>query len=192
LMESLRQDLRYALRALARSPAFTLAAIVAIALGVGANTAIFSDVNTVLLRELPYRDPERLVLLCEHNLSSDQLRNPVSPANFLAWRDATRSFEAMAAWVDTPAALTNAGADPMSVQVRQTAAEIFSILGVKPALGRTFTAAEDSPSGSRVAVISYAVWQERFGGRQTAIGETFGLGGVQYTVVGVMPNDFRF
>ena len=191
-METVLQDVRYAARALTRSPAFTFAAIIAIALGVGANTAMFSIVNTVLLRELPYRDPQRLVLLWEHNLSSEQLRNPTSPANFLAWRDATRSFEAMAAWIDVPAALTRPGDDPMSVQVRRTSAEIFSILGVQPALGRTFTAAEDVPTAPRVAVISHDLWQQRFGGRPSAIGQTFSLAGAQYTVVGVMPNGFRF
>ena len=191
-MESLLQDLRYAGRALRRTPAFTVAAIVAIALGVGANTAMFSVVNTVLLRELPYRDPERLVLLWEHNLGSEQFHNSVSPANFLAWRDATRSFESMAAWIDAPAPLTKAGEDPMSVQARHVSAEIFSILGVSPKLGRAFTTAEDAPGAARVAVISYALWRQRFGGRASAIGETFGLGGVTYTVVGVLPNDFRF
>jgi putative ABC transport system permease protein len=191
-MDLLLQDLRYAVRALLRSPAFSLAAIVAIALGVGANTAMFSVVNTVLLRDLPYRDPQRLVLLWEHNLSGEQLHNHVSPANFLAWRDATRSFEAMAAWIDTPGTLTGAGDDPLSLQVRHNSAEIFSILGVKPALGRTFTPAEDAPSAARVAVIGYTLWQQRFGGRTGVVGETFNLGGSQYTVVGVMPNDFRF
>src|SRR5580765_7208990 len=98
-MDLLVQDLRYAVRALLRSPAFTLAAVLTIALGVGANTAMFSVVNTVLLRELPYRDPSRLALLWEHNLSSEEMHNSVSPANYLAWRDASHSFEGMAAWI---------------------------------------------------------------------------------------------
>src|SRR5690242_5876975 len=122
-MDLLHQDLRYAVRALLRSPAFTIAALLAIALGVGANTAMFSVVNTVLLRELPYRDPERLVLLWEHNLSDKQLHNSVSPANFLAWRDATHSFDAMAAWIDTPGSITGGGADPLSIEVRHISAE---------------------------------------------------------------------
>ena len=185
-------DLRYASRALLRSPAFTVAAVLTIALGVGANTAMFSVVNTVLLRELPYRDPSKLALVWEHNLSSEQMHNSVSPANFLAWRDATRSFEAMAAWIDTPGSLTGAGDDPMALQVRHISAEVFSILGVRPAVGRTFTVAEDNPSAPRVAVISYDLWQQRFGGRPNVAGETFSLGGVQYTVVGVLPNDFKF
>src|SRR4051812_23884326 len=114
-MDLVLQDLRYSARALLRSPAFTIAAIVALALGVGANTAMFSVVNAVLLRELPYRAPERLALLWEHNFSSEQLHNSISPANFLAWRDEAQSFEAMGAWIDTPGTLTGAGDDPLSL-----------------------------------------------------------------------------
>lgn len=191
-MDLLLQDLRYAGRALLRSPAFTIAAILTIALGVGANTAMFSVVNTVLLRELPYPDPSKLMLLWEHNLSSEQIHNSISPANFLAWRDAARSFEAMAAWVDAPSSLTGAGDEPMALQVRHISADAFSILGVRPVVGRTFTVAEDNASAPRVAVISYDLWQQRFGGRPNVAGETFSLAGVQYTVVGVLPNGFRF
>ena len=191
-MDLLVQDLRYAVRALLRSPAFTLAAVLAVALGVGANTAMFSVVNTVLLRELPYRDPARLALLWEHNMSAKEIHNSVSPANFLAWRDATHSFDAMAAWVDGPGTLTGGGEDPMSLQVRHVSAEIFPILGVKPALGRAFTTAEDAASAARVAVISHELWQQRFGGRPGVLGETFSLGGAQYTIVGVLPNGFRY
>src|SRR5690242_423061 len=133
-MDLVLQDLRYAARALWRSPAFTLTAVLAIALGVGANTAMFSVVNTVLLRDLPYRDPQQLALLWEHNLSSTKLHNVVSPANFLAWRDAARSFESMAAWFDTRAALTSSGQEPQSVPLRYASAEIFAILGVKPSI----------------------------------------------------------
>ena len=191
-MDLLLQDLRYAARGLARSPAFTIAAIVAIALGVGANTAMFSVVNTVLLRQLPYRDPARLVLLWERNLSAKEQHNSVSPANFLAWRDATHAFDAMAAWIDTPASLTSAGQDPQSVQVRYVSAEVFPILGVTPTLGRVYSKAEDAEGAPRVAVISHELWQQRFAGRGDVIGRPFSLGGVPYTIVGVLPNDFRF
>jgi putative ABC transport system permease protein len=191
-MDLLLQDLRYAGRALLRSPAFTIAAVLTIALGVGANTAMFSVVNTVLLRELPYREPSKLMLLWEHNLSNEQMHNSVSPANFLAWRDATHSFDAMAAWVDSPGSLTGAGEEPMALQVRHISAEVFSIHGVRPVVGRPFTVADDDPSAPRVAVISHDLWQQRFGGRPNVAGETFSLGGVQYTVVGVLPNGFRF
>ena len=191
-MELLLQDIRYAGRALLRSPAFTIAAVLTIALGVGANTAVFSVVNTVLLHELPYRDPSQLALLWEHNLSSKELHNSVSPANYLAWRDASHSFEGMAAWIDTPGSLTGAGDEPMSLQARHISAEVFSILGVKPVVGRTFTVAEDNPEAPRVAVISYDLWQQRFGGRANVAGKTFNLAGVQYTVVGVLPNGYRF
>ncbi|MFL5616708.1 MAG: ABC transporter permease [Gemmatimonadaceae bacterium] len=191
-MDLFLQDLKYAGRALLRSPAFTAAAVLAIALGVGANTAMFSVVNAVLLRELPFREPQRLVLLWEHNYSSPQLHNHVSPANFLAWRDATHSFESMAAWIDGPGALTGVGDDPLSLQVRHASAEIFPILGVKTELGRVFTREEDNASAPRVAVISHQLWQERFGGRADVIGRPFSLGGNPYTVVGVLPNDFHF
>jgi putative ABC transport system permease protein len=177
---------------LLRSPVFTIAAVLTVALGVGANTAMFSVVNAVLLRELPYRDPSRLALLWEHNLSSEEMHNSVSPANYLAWRDASHSFEGMAAWVDTPGSLTGAGDEPLSLQVRHVSAEVFSILGVRPVVGRTYTVAEDNPDAPRVAVISYDLWQQRFGGRANVAGETFNLAGVQYTVVGVLPNGYRF
>jgi putative ABC transport system permease protein len=191
-MELVLQDLRYAARALWRSPAFTLTAVLAIALGIGANTAMFSVVNTVLLRALPYRDPQRLALLWEHNFSSPKLHNVVSPANFLAWRDAARSFESMAAWLDNRVALTSPGQEPQSVPVRYASAEIFSILGVQPAAGRLFTPVDDNPSAPRVAVISHQLWEERFGGRAGVIGQLVSLGGRPYTVIGVLPNDFRF
>ena len=191
-MDLVLQDLRYATRALWRSPAFTLTAVLAIALGVGANTAMFSVVNTVLLRELPYPNPERLALLWEHNLSSDKPHNVVSPANFFAWRDAARSFESMAAWIDTHASLTDAMQEPQTVSVRYASGEIFSILGVKPAIGRLFTPVDDNPAAPRVAVISHQLWEERFAGRASAVGQVINLGGTPYILVGVLPDDFRF
>jgi putative ABC transport system permease protein len=191
-MDLVFQDLRYAVRTLLRSPGFTLAAIVAIALGVGANTAMFSVVNTVLLRELPYPEPQRLALLWEHNYSSNQMHGHVSPANFLAWRDEARSFTSMAAWIDANTTLTGGAEEPLSVQARYASGEIFSLLGARPALGRLFTPKDDTPSAPHVMVISNQLWRERFGGRPSVLGQQVSLEGAPFTIVGVLPNDFRF
>ena len=191
-MHTLLQDLRFAARSLSRTRTFTLAAVLAIALGVGANTAMFSVVNAVLLRELPYVQPERLVMLWERNLSSEKRHNVVNPANFLAWRESAHSFAAMAAFTERRATVTGAGEEPLSVPIRFASAEIFPVLGVNPLLGRAYTPAEDVQGGPNVAVISYDFWKQRFAGRSSIVGETFRLNGNTYSVVGVLPAAFRF
>jgi putative ABC transport system permease protein len=192
-MTTLLQDVRYAIRGLARSRTFTIVVILALAIGVGANTAIFSIVNTVLLRGLPYRQPDRIVMLWEHNLTRQiPLHNVVSPANFLAWQDDAKSFQAISAWSDTQGAVSGGNQEPVSVPVRYASAPIFSILGVKPVIGRAYTRDEDVPNGPKLAVIGYDFWQDRFGGRPNVLGMPFQLNGETVTIVGVMPRDFRF
>jgi len=192
-MSTLVQDVRYAIRGLARSRTFTIVVVLALAIGVGANTAIFSVVNTVLLRNLPYRQPDRIVMLWEHNLTRQiPLHNVVSPANFLAWQDDATSFQAISAWSDAQGAVSGGNQEPVSVLVRSASSQIFSILGVKPVIGRAYTRDEDVPNGPKLAVIGYDFWQDRFGGRPSVLGAPLQLNGETVTVVGVMPRDFRF
>jgi predicted permease len=179
------QDLRYGLRMMRRGPGFAAVAVLTLALGIGANTAIFSVVNAVLLRPLPYRDPVRLVTVLHDGWK------PVAPANFLDWREQSSSFESIAAaqlW-----GLTMTGRDrPEQLELLQTSAEMFQVLGVEAALGRTFTAGEDRPGREHVVVLSHGFWQRRFGGAPDAVGQRVMLDGEPYTVVGVMPPDFQF
>jgi len=179
------QDLRYGLRMMRRGPGFAAVAVLTLALGIGANTAIFSVVNAVLLRPLPYRDPARLVTVLHDGWK------PVAPANFIDWREQSSSFEAMAAaqlW-----SLTMTGRDrPEQLEVLQTSAEMFQVLGVDAALGRTFAAGEDQPGREHVVVLSHGFWQRSFGGGTDAVGRQVMLDGEPYTVVGVMPPDFQF
>jgi predicted permease len=184
-LRQLGQDLRYGLRTMRRAPGFAVVAIFTLALGIGANTAIFSVVNAVLLRPLPYRDPARLVTVLHDGWK------PVAPANFLDWREQSRSFESIAAaqlW-----SLTMTGRErPEQLDVLQTTAEMFHVLGVDAALGRTFADGEDRPGREHVVVLSHGFWQRRFGGAPDAVGRQVTLDGEPYTIVGVMPPDFQF
>jgi putative ABC transport system permease protein len=183
-------DFRFAARLLRKSPGFTAIAVAAIALGIGANTAIFSVVNGVLLKSLPYRDPDGIVMVWERNLPRDRKTNSVGPANFLAWRDENHVFEQIAA--STPSFgvnLTGAG-DPVDVRTQLVNAEFFSILGVNAELGRPFTREEDEKDAD-VVVISHRLWQQRLKA-QDIIGKSITLNGRSQTVVGVMPAGFYF
>ncbi len=190
-MGSLIQDLRYGCRALARSPGFTVVAVLTLALGIGATSAIFSVVHWVLLRPLPFPDPERLVLIAEHNLSKGWERFAVSPPNFLDWRERSRAFESMA--IANGTSLTVLGADePERIQGLAVSSELLPLLGVAPTLGRTFRPGEDRPGAERVAVLRHEIWQRRFGADPSIVGRSISLSGDAYTVVGVMPAGFRF
>lgn len=185
------QDLRYAGRMQRKNPGFTLVAIIALALGIGANTAIFSVVNTVLLRPLPYKDPERLTMVWEDASKHGYPRDTPAAANFVDWRSQNTVFEGMAAIADESFNLTGAG-DPERLEGRRVSANLFPLLGIDPQLGRTFTSDEDQPGSNRVAVLSYGLWQRRFGGDNTIVGKPLNLNGDTYTVVGVMPARFQF
>jgi putative ABC transport system permease protein len=188
-MQILWQDLRYGLRVLRTRPAFTIIAALALALGIGANTAIFSVVNTVLLKPLAYQDPDRLVLVWEHVPQYGFPHNTPAPANFLDWRAQNSVFSGMAAMAGTSFNLTGGG-DPLRITGHNVSAEIFPLLGVAPLHGRTFTPEEDKP-GNRVVVLSHGFWQRRFGGNPGIIGQTITLDGNNWTVLGVMPAGFR-
>ena len=183
------QDLRYAIRLLAKSPAFTAVAVITIALGVGPNTAIFSMINAVLLRPLPYRDSQRIVMLWEtwKARGFDQL--PVSGPTFLDWKSQNRSFEDMAPAFTIPEYGFNvtSGGEPERAQAAQAGANFFSVLGVQPVLGRAFLPEEDKPGGRAVALLGHRFWQRRFGGDRGILGGTIGLDGTSCTVVGVLP-----
>jgi putative ABC transport system permease protein len=179
-------DLRFALRRLTRAPGFTAAAVICLALGIGANTAIFTVVDAVLLRPLPYHAPGRLVGVWEANAMRQSERNTVSPANYLDWRSDNRVFSGMAAVSDVSASLTGAG-EPEEVSVQRATASLFPVLGLRPALGRTFTDAEDIPGGPEVAVLSHRLWERRYNADTAVVGSTIRLDGSTVTVIGIMP-----
>jgi predicted permease len=181
------QDVRYALRALARAPGFSAVAIVTLALGIGATTIVYSLVDGVLLRPLPIRDPERVVLA--RTLSSDKSEMSVSFPDFQDWVARAKSFESLAAWRGFPSNLTGMG-QPRRIFVRQVTANLFSVLGVRPILGRDLTAADDQPGVDRVCLVSYGFWQRELGGDASAIGRRIMLDETPVTVIGVLPADF--
>ena len=186
-MSRLMQDIRYALRLLRKSPAFTGIAVLTLALGIGANTAIFSVVNGVLLRPLPFRDPSRLVLIAER--SSFPVIS-TSYENYLDWRDQSHSFESMEAVRGGAITLTGAG-EPERLNVQMTTAGLFPMLGISAQLGRTFLAEEDRAGGTPVVLLSYGLWQRRFGASKAVIGKPINLDSQPYTVVGVLPPGFQ-
>lgn len=184
-------DLRYALRMLLKNPGFTIVAVVALALGIGANTAIFSVVNTVLLRPLPYRDPERLVMVWEEDSKRGFPQETPAVGNYVEWRDQNQVFESMAAIADQSFNLTGVG-DPERLEGRSVSANLFPMLGIEPQIGRVFSAADDQPGAQPVVMLSYGLWQRRFGGDASIVGKPLTLNGESYTVVGVMPARFQF
>lgn len=192
-MESLKQDLLYGLRMLWKSPGFTIVAVIALALGIGANTAIFSVINTVLLRPLPYAQPDQLMMVWESFPGSRE--NRVMPANFADWQAQNQVFTEMAAWTGQAFNLSgnpSGGGQPEKLEGVRTTANLFPVLGVQPILGRTFLPEEDQPGAAQVAVISHGLWQRRFGGVQNVIGSRMVLDETSYTIIGVMPASFHF
>ncbi|MEO7083690.1 MAG: ABC transporter permease [Gemmatimonadaceae bacterium] len=184
-LDLIRRDLVFAARTLRKTPGFTIAAVLALALGIGATTAMLSVVNGVLLRPLPYADADRLVVI----LFKD--RNPVSPQNFVDWRSQTRSFAELAAaeyWTPNLMGVEQ----PEKIDGLRLTAGMLPMLGVSPMLGRFFTAAEDTPGNEHVAVIGYGLWQRRFAGDSGIIGRTVLLDGERTTIIGVMPSTFQF
>ena len=189
-MDAALQDIRYALRLCLRTPGFTAIAVLALALGIGANTAIFTIVNAVLLDRLPFRDPDRIVVLWEEGAHRPGHSNVLGPSQFLRWGDRATSFESMAGLVDLRANLTSGG-EPEEVVVQYATAPFFTILGVPPLLGRTFSDAENRDPQSAVVVLGYDIWQRRFGGDPGIVGRVIQLNARPQTVVGVMPRGFR-
>jgi putative ABC transport system permease protein len=184
-------DLRYGVRMLWKNKGFTAVAVVALALGIGANSAIFSVVNTVLLRPLPYREPVCLVMLWEDNSKIGYPRDTPAAANYIDWRDQSTVFEGMTATADRSFNLTGAG-EPERFDGKRVSTNFFSLLGVEPQLGRGFVPEEDVPGADHVVVLSHGLWQRRFGSDRGMVGKSITLNGEGYTVVGIMPPGFQF
>jgi putative ABC transport system permease protein len=187
-MGTLIQDLRYAIRMIANNPAFTAVAVLALALGVGANTAVFSVVNAVLLRPLPYAEPERLMILWE---KAPKMDTSVAYPNFLDWRSGQTAFEQITAFRRESFNLIGAG-EAERLQGRMVSWEFFSTFGVKPQEGRDFGPDDDRVGAGRAVILDYAFWQRRFAGDKNLIGQPLTLNNLDYTVIGVMPAQFQF
>ena len=191
IVKDLGQDLRYGFRTLWKNPGFTTIAVIALALGIGANSAIFSVVNSVLLRPLPYSAPERLVMVWEEATKHGYPRDTPAAANYLDWRNQNHVFEDMGAVADQSVNLTGAG-DPERIEGSRANASVFSVLGLSPQLGRAFTTEEDQPGANNVVILSDRLWKRRFGADSGIIGKQITLSGQSHTVVGVMPQQFQF
>ncbi len=184
-------DLRYAIRMLLKSPGFTAVAVITLALGIGANTGIFSVVNAVLIRPMPYREPDRLVVIHQTDLKKGWNWVPPSPADFLDWREQNQVFEEIAAfrvWFHSLAG-TDGAENVLGVR---TSANFFHLLGIGAALGRTFLADEEQPGRDQVVLLTHGLWQRRFGSDPTAIGKTVTIDDRPFTIVGILPPEFRF
>ncbi|MGH9852713.1 MAG: ABC transporter permease [Blastocatellia bacterium] len=189
-MQMLWQDLRYSARMLVKKPGFTLIAVITLALGIGANTAIFSVVHTLLLRPLPFPEPDRLVVLAGKGKET-LLGGTVAYPDYEDWRARAQSFEDMACFLNTGLNLT--GVDPpVAAPSRRVSWNFFPMLGVKPQLGRLFSDQDDRPGATPTALISHGVWTEKFGGDPGVIGKTISLNGAPFEVIGVLPPGFEF
>ena len=189
-MTNVASDMRHGFRVLLRTPLFTICTIAALAIGIGATTALFSVVHALLIRPLPYKEAGSLVVMWEHNLPRNRPRNVISPANFIAWRERSRSFDGMAAFTQNRVTLTGSG-EPQELATLLTSANIFDVLGVSPTLGRGFAAGEDVQGAPRTLVLSSAAWIRQFGGSASVIGQQVTIDGEPVTIVGVMPRGFE-
>ena len=187
--ERIWRDIRFAVRSLLKAPGFTVVAILVIAVGIGANTAVFSVINTVLLKPLTYPDPQSLVHLMN---TGDQGSFPgANVPKFNIWRQQTGIFQLVAAYDNGGAGLNLTGTDqPEQVQGVHVSSDYFSVLGASVIAGRTFTAAEDSPHGGNVVVLSYGLWKRRYGGDRGIVARSIQLNGQPYQVVGVIAREF--
>ena len=182
-MTKLLQDLRFALRMLRRNPLFAIVSVLTLTLGIGANTAIFSVINGVVLRPLPFEEPEELVVIWEQR----QGRNwTVSPANCLSWQETAQAFQAMA-FLESAGLNLTGGTEPERVNGARVSPSVFEVFAVRPMLGRKFSTSEARPGANSVAVLSYEFWQRRFAGNRSLIDRTVTLDDIQYTVVGILP-----
>ena len=188
-MGTLLQDLRFAVRSFVRAPRFTVPAILALAVGVGSTSAIFSIVEGVVLQPLPYRDPDRIVVVWESNVQRSRARNVIAPANFVEWRERNRSFEYLAMVGPSRQNVVIDG-QPEEVAGLAASGDLFPALGVQPALGRAYTAREDEQGHDDVIVLGHEYWRTRFGGRTDVLGRTVVTSGVTRVILGVMPPDF--
>jgi len=191
MFEGILPDLKHGFRLLRKYPGFSLAIVVTVALGLGANATIFGVINAVLLEPLPYSQPDRLVRLWETNLKQNQSESPVSVPNFQDWQRQQTAFEQLAALELATFNLTGRG-EPQRIAAARITANLAPTLGVAPALGRSFLASEETPGSNRVVMLSDALWQRQFGGDQSIVNQIVQLNGESYTIVGVMPSGFQF
>lgn len=189
--DEMTQDLRFGVRMLLKQPGFALLAVLTLALGIGANTAIFSVVYSVLMRPLPYAAPEKLMALYSMYPERDVFRSVISAPDFHDWRAQNQTFESMAAYIGSNYALSG-GELPERLVGLNVSPNFFQVLGVNPLLGRAFAPEEENDGRDRVAVLSYGLWQRRFGADPQLVGKSISLNGENYTVIGVMPQSFRF
>ncbi len=189
--ETFVQDVRYAWRNLRRNPGFTAVAVATLALGIGGLTAMFSAFDTILIRPLPYADPDRLVMVWDDlSKTDDRTKSAPAPAEWYEWRRLNTVFTDIASTQPTDATLSG-DAQPEQVPARKTTGNLWSVLGVKPLIGRVFNDEEDR-NGVRVAVISYGLWQRRYGGSPDVLGRKIDVNDTPYEVIGVMPREFYF
>lgn len=191
MFADLIQDVRYSLRMLRKAPAFTALIVLTLALGIGGNTAIFSFVNDALLKPLPYRDPDRLVMAWETTAGTAHSQNIVAAPNYLDWEKQNDVFERMAIF-EFLAYNISGGGDPEIVGGLRASSGLFDLLGVQPVMGRTFTKEEEAPGKDHVAVLSYGLWQRRYAADPSVLGKTIRINQESYTVIGVMPKGFAF
>ena len=190
-METLFKDLRYGIRSLLKHPGFTAIAVITLALGIGANTAMFSVINAVLLRPLPYHEPARLVTIWEESPERGMYEMPVSFANLRDWVDQNHTFEQISAYTFSNLNLTGAG-EPARLGAVRASANLFSLVGAAPQLGRTFLPDEDKEGANHVVILGHALWRKRFGSDSAIVGRSVTLNNQSYTVVGVMSSRFQF
>src|SRR6185503_7651285 len=180
------KDLRFGVRGLLKRPAFTVIAVITLALGIGANSAIFSVVNAVLLRPLPFKDPDRLMVVWERRANSARANLPLSGHEYAAFKERSTSFEALTLIQPNGFSLTGRG-DPLMVDVGEVSTDYFRVVGVPPLMGRTFAPDEDQNGGAKVVVLSHKLWSQRFGSNPNVVNQTIQLNNQSYTVIGVMP-----
>jgi putative ABC transport system permease protein len=190
-METMLQDLRHAVRMLLKSPGFTLITVFTLALGIGVNSAIFSVVNSLLIRPLPYSNPDQLVMVWENLRKDNNPHNAVAPANFVDWKEQNKSFQQMAAFTAPVNYNFTGGAVPERVVAARVSAGFFQMLGVQPVQGRLFNDEEDQPKNNQVIIISHSLWQRRFGSDMTLIGKDYILSERTFKLVGILPANFR-
>jgi len=190
-LDAIRQDVRFGVRTLIRGPGFATVAVLTLGVGIGATTAIFSLIDSVLLKPLPFHDPDRLTMVWEVRPRFNQPRIEVAPLNYVDWQRQVQAFESLAAYVNGFVNLTGAGT-PERLVSAQVTPNLFPTLGVDPLVGRWFVTPEGSPGQTAVAILSYRLWQRRFGADRGIIGQTIRLDGQPHLVVGVMPRGFQF
>src|SRR5258708_4316985 len=190
-MNTLLQDIRYGIRGLAKHPVLTIIAIVTLGLGIGANSAIFSTINALLLKPLPFSDPERIVAVWEKAPSRGIERNEVALANYLDWNAQSQAFAHLGFYRWWSTNLTGSDS-PERVQGFQVTTNFLDIVGVKPMLGHGFSADQNQPGKDAVALLTYSLWQRRFGADPNIINKPISTNGVTRTVIGVMPPDFNY